>query len=202
MMKTIIILVITSLSVTNINSQVISEWRGIGRKGIYNEKGLLEKRPEKEHEMLWPIDSTPKGYSSAAVANNTIYFTGIKDSDDYLLAVDNAGKIKWQVPYGRSWMKSFPNSRSTPAIKKGSAYVSSGNGDIACVNTKSGKIIWSVKASEKFEGTLKLVWTDSILDVHHGGVVSVDGYIYEANWINNRNDNWCCIDGKTRQKKV
>lgn len=44
---------------------------------------------------------------------------------------------------------------------------------------------------------LSVVWTDSVLDVHFGGVVLVDGYIYGSNWINNGNGNWCCINWET-----
>ena len=40
-------------------------------------------------------------------------------------------------------------------------------------------------------------WTNTDLDVHHGGVVLVDGYIYGANWLNNGNGNWCCVDWNT-----
>ncbi len=47
----------------------------------------------------------------------------------------------------------------------------------------------------------ELVWTDSVLDVHHGGVVLLDGYIYGSNWLNNGNGNWCCIDWETGEKK-
>lgn len=44
---------------------------------------------------------------------------------------------------------------------------------------------------------IELMWTDSILDVHFGGVVLVDGHIYGSNWINNANGNWCCINWET-----
>jgi len=46
-----------------------------------------------------------------------------------------------------------------------------------------------------------VVWTDKVLDVHHGGVVLVDGYIYGSNWLNNGNGNWCCLDWNTGEKK-
>jgi outer membrane protein assembly factor BamB len=29
----------------------------------------------------------------------------------------------------------------------------------------------------------------------------LDGYIYGANWLNNKNGNWCCIDWNTGEKK-
>jgi len=44
---------------------------------------------------------------------------------------------------------------------------------------------------------LTLVWVDTVLDVHHGGVVLVDGYIYGSNWLNNSKGNWCCINWET-----
>lgn len=44
---------------------------------------------------------------------------------------------------------------------------------------------------------LTLVWIDTVLDVHHGGVVLVDGYIYGSNWLNNAKGNWCCINWET-----
>jgi outer membrane protein assembly factor BamB len=44
---------------------------------------------------------------------------------------------------------------------------------------------------------IKRVWNDSTLDVHHGGVVLIDGFIYGSNWENNRNGNWVCLDWKT-----
>ncbi len=48
--------------------------------------------------------------------------------------------------------------------------------------------------------SVKTIWTDDVLDVHHGGVVEVGGYIYGSNWLNNANGNWCCIDWKTGKK--
>ncbi len=341
MKKVIVVIILSILFISNLNSQVVSDWRGIGRTGVYNETGLLEKWSEEGPKMLWSLEEIPKGYSSVAVVKGMVYFTGIKDSTDYLLAVDKTGKMKWETAIGGAWTNSFPNSRSTPVIEKGKIYVSSGKGDIACINAKTGKIIWSLKASQKFNGpygvwgisesllivddkviftpggkettmvafnkkngeliwksesindtaayvspllvkegnkkliisvlyrnlivvdadngkilckhdysatdseksfevwsgspfintntpvykdrhiyitsgynhvgamfklsddykSLKKVWTDSVLDVHHGGVVLVDNYLYGSNWTNNRNGNWCCIDWKTGEKK-
>lgn len=45
--------------------------------------------------------------------------------------------------------------------------------------------------------SVKMAWKNPDLDVHHGHVVHVNGYIYGANWIDNRNGNWVCLDWKT-----
>lgn len=134
-------------------AQVVDEFRGLGRTGIYNETNLLKEWPIDGPEMLWSLENIPVGHSSISSAYNTLYLTGRRDSIDVLLAVDLDGKIKWQTDYGRAWNASFPNSRSTPTIENERLYVSSGFGDLACVNAISGDIIWQVKASEKYKGT-------------------------------------------------
>jgi outer membrane protein assembly factor BamB len=45
-----------------------------------------------------------------------------------------------------------------------------------------------------------VVWKDQVLDVHHGGVVLVNGYLYGSNWLNNGDGNWCCIEWATGKK--
>jgi len=134
-------------------SQEISEWRGPGRTGVYQETGLLNVWPQDGPELLWFRDSLPNGYSSVSIAHNTVYFTGIVESMDVLIALDPKGNLKWQTPYGRAWDNSFNPSRSTPTIEANRAYMSSGFGDIACVDAITGQVIWSVKASEEYEGT-------------------------------------------------
>lgn len=153
MTKTTYIILFLLLSTTMGIAQELSEWRGNGRTGVYNETGLQKKWHENGPELIWLSDSIPIGYSSVAIAHNTVYTTGRKDSLDILIALDMKGRILWQTAYGRSWDNSYNESRCTPTIKCGDIYVSSGLGDIACINVISGKIKWQVKASEKFKGT-------------------------------------------------
>ncbi len=40
-------------------------------------------------------------------------------------------------------------------------------------------------------------WDDKTLDIHHGGAVLVDGYIYGANWKENPKGDWVCLDWNT-----
>jgi outer membrane protein assembly factor BamB len=315
-------------------AQVISSWRPENRTGVSAEKGLMKSWPAAGPEMLWLNEELPTGLSSESFGNNSIYTTGISDDKDILVALDTLGKIKWKTPYGRSWNGSFPDSRCTPTVEGNRVYVSSGFGDLACIDGNNGTIIWSLKASEIYKGTFgqwgiaesllidgdkifftpggkltttialdkktgnllwkseslsddpayvspilinysgkrllinvsasyvfaidpasgKIVWkikhldinpekaevikcvtpiykdgkifitggydhgdfmlnltnggnnatvawTDKVLDVHHGGVVLLNGYLYGSNWLSNSDGNWCCIDWNTGQKK-
>lgn len=144
--------------------QILSEWRGIGRTGVYDEKRLMNAWPENGPSLVWSLDSLYKGYSSVAIAHGMIYFTGIDDTLDVLMAVDLQGNQKWDVPYGKAWMESFSDSRATPTIEDDRLYVTSGNGDVACIHALTGEIIWKREASKEFEGTYG-IWgiSESIL---------------------------------------
>jgi outer membrane protein assembly factor BamB len=323
------------------DNQAISEWREENRTGVSAETGLLTSWPEGGPELIWMTTELPRGYSSVTFGNNTIYTTGFDGENDVLIALDSYGKIKWQTSYGRPWMESDPESRCTPTVEGDKVYVSSGFGDLACIDGISGEIIWSLEASEIYKGTygqwgiaesliidgekiyfspggpetmtialdkttgeliwksesldskpgyvspilieyagkkmiinvslsyifavdasdgtilwkirhedtvdhsgyhnqwptlplikcvtplykdgkiyvtggydtgavmlamnddgtdVTVVWTDKVLDVHHGGVVLIDGYIYGANWINNGEGYWCCVEWNTGKK--
>jgi len=133
-------------------AQEKSEWRGIGRTGVYNEDSLLKKWPENGPELLWFNDSVPPGFSSVAIANNTIYCTGIVGKSDVLVALDMNGKEIWRLPYGLSWDSSYPDSRYTPTVENNRIYLSSGKGEVVCIDAQKGKIIWSVNAMKEYTG--------------------------------------------------
>src|ERR1035437_9062729 len=88
----------------------IAQWRGEKRDGYFKESGLMKSWPAEGPKMILKVDKLGKGYSSPIVANQTIYVTGMIDTLDYLTAIDFQGKIKWQVPYGRSWSQSYPET--------------------------------------------------------------------------------------------
>jgi outer membrane protein assembly factor BamB len=328
------LLIILVYIITNIKAQTNAQWRGLDRNGIYFETDLLNSWPENGPDSLWAINGIGTGYSSASVTEDAIYLTGLFDTVEVVTAIDLNGNKLWQTEFGPAWNASWNHSRSTPTVVNGNVYVISGLGHIACIDSKTGKIIWGFDAYTKFEGewdiwgvtesllyhegkvfytpcgnkttmvaldantgetiwTSKsipdssayaspvmirykenemivavtsnyiftvnpqngdiiwkktysdidpplehpdnplqntnsplyhdgqiyvtsgydhvgvmfklnedgtdadLIWKDSTLDVHHGGVVLVNGYIYGANFINRVNGNWCCIDWKT-----
>lgn len=340
MCKKIFFFITALISAQILIAQPYSEWREENRTGVSSETGLLKVWPEAGPELLWTNTDLPKGYSSVSFDKESIFVTGIEGDSDVLLSLDMQGNINWKITYGRAWPDSYPDSRCTPTIDGKQVYVSSGFGDLACVDAATGRIIWSNKASETFKGTygpwgiaesliidgdklyftpggpetttialnkhngeliwkteslndnpgyvspvmyeyagknylanvtaryvfavdlsdgtiqwsfdhlqvnaekaiavwpdapaikcvtplyhdgqiyitggydhgsflldlsengdaVSVVWTDEVLDVHHGGVVLLDGYIYGSNWLNNSNGNWCCLQWETGKK--
>jgi outer membrane protein assembly factor BamB len=179
---------------TSLHAQLQSEWRGIGRSGVYPETGLLKQWPESGPELLWASKDLPKGYSSVAVGNDALYLTGLTDTMDVMVALEMNGTVKWKTVYGRAWNGSYPESRSTPTLDGNRLYASSGFGDIACVDAISGKLLWSVRSQEKFGGRLgrwgiaesPLVLGNNVLYTCGGEkttLVALDKYTGETAWM-------------------
>ncbi len=131
----------------------LPQFRGPERNGNFPDKGLLKEWPEEGPSLLMEIEGIGKGWSSAVVYENKIYITGMIKTTDYLSCIDMQGKIIWQTPIGNSWNQSFPDTRSTPTMRDGKAYVSSGLGTVTCIDAYDGKVIWTVDAFSKYEGS-------------------------------------------------
>ncbi len=136
-------------------SQEIVQFRGVNRTGIYHETGLLKEWPEDGPELLLEIEGVGKGYSQPIYADGKIFITGIKkDTTDILSAYNLKGELLWETPYGRAWTASYIDSRSTPTYENGKLYVSSGTGQLNCIDAKTGKINWQVDVIKKYHGEI------------------------------------------------
>lgn len=138
----------------------VTQWRGPNRDGHFSDTALLKSWPEEGPELVLEVEKIGKGYSSPILADGTIYTTGMIDTLDYLTAINPDGSFKWQVAYGRSWNKSFPDTRSTPTIDGDRIYVQSGTGRLACIDKETGKENWAVEVDKDFEGEYH-VWGNS-----------------------------------------
>ena len=130
-------------------SQVLAQWRGFNRSGIYGEHELMDYWPNNGPEMIWATETIGAGYASPAVTKDKLYVNGEIDSTSYLFVFDLQGKLLWKAPngkefFGEGYSKSFPGARSTPSVYADLVYVSSGNGRIACFDAITGNSQWSV----------------------------------------------------------
>jgi hypothetical protein len=113
----------------------------------------------------------------------------------YLLVVDaDNGAILTSTNYGglmneqslKVWPGAPYTNTNTPIYKDHKIYITGGYDHVGAMYDLSDDLT-----------TLTLVWTNETMDVHHGGVVLVDGFIYGSNWLNNAKGKWCCIEWKT-----
>ncbi len=127
------------------------QWRGPQRDGKFSDTGLLKKWPDNGPTLLVKVEGIGKGYSSVVATDQFIFATGMIDTLDYLSCITPEGQVKWKVAYGRSWIKSFPDTRSTPTIEGDRVYVISGTGELVCINVNDGTIRWKVNVDKDYQ---------------------------------------------------
>lgn len=149
-MNRLSIVIVFLFSVLIAYSQPV-QWRGPNRDGKFSETGLMKQWPENGPRLLLKVEGIGKGYSSVVSTGKYMFVTGMIDTLDYISCVATDGQIKWKVPYGRSWKKSFPETRSTPTIENDRIYVISGTGQLVCLNVEDGAVRWKVDVDKDYK---------------------------------------------------
>jgi outer membrane protein assembly factor BamB len=148
-MKRLLLLFLLMI-VAPLYANVLSQWRGSNRDGIFQEKNLLKEWPAVGPKMLWSFEGIGKGHSSVAVVGNRVYVVGMPDTLGVLYAFDTTGDLLWKKTYGKEWTGNYPGSRSTPTIVDNLLYIESGNGVVTCFERETGKTLWSKDLLETF----------------------------------------------------
>ena len=128
------------------------QWRGPNRDGISTETGLLKQWPDGGPKLLWTAKGIGVGFASVAIADGLIYTAGNKGADMLLTAIGLDGQAKWQVKVGPAYTKDSPGSRGTPTVDGGCVYYEDPNGNVVCLDAKSGKEVWSLNILKEFNG--------------------------------------------------
>lgn len=140
------------------------EWKqfhGPNRNNVSPDTGLLAKWPEGGPELVWETRGAGRGYASVAVSAGRLYTLGdglstVDDKDEYATCFDlKDGKQLWTSKTGPAWTKGKPDwqsSRSTPTVDDTLVYVLSASGKLTCLETMSGKELWSKHLESDFGG--------------------------------------------------
>lgn len=134
------------------------QWRGPERNGTTNETGLLKQWPAGGPKLLWQVNDIGDGYSTPVVVGSRIYVMSNRGMDnEYVQALSaQDGKVIWTTRVGNvgnpNQNPPYPKARSTPTVDGNFMYVLGSDGDLACVEAKSGKIRWSKSLRAEFGG--------------------------------------------------
>jgi hypothetical protein len=134
------------------------QWRGPERTGISSESGLLGEWPAGGPPLLWQRNDIGDGYATPSVAGERIYVIGNRGMDnEYVQALSVAdGKTVWSTRLGKvgnpDQQPPYPMARSTPTVEGAVLYALSSDGDLACVETATGKVVWQKNLRSEFGG--------------------------------------------------
>ena len=127
---------------------------GAARSNVSQESGLLKEWPEAGPKIAWRVQGLGEGYSSVSVANGFVYTMGNVGNAETVTAIKlDTGKIAWQQKTAPASRLSAGNGpRSTPTVDGDFVYSLGGNGDLSCMNAKTGKPVWQINILKEFAG--------------------------------------------------
>jgi outer membrane protein assembly factor BamB len=133
------------------------QWRGPHRDGISEETGLLKEWPKAGPKLLWQVKDIGSGYSTPAVAGDRIFLISNKGMDDeYVQALSTSdGKQIWSKHIGKVGVNKgpqYPGSRSTPTLDGAKLYALGSDGDLDCLETSTGEVLWKKNLAKDFDG--------------------------------------------------
>ena len=179
---------------TMVFPQALAQWRGADHRGIYPEASALVKWPEAGPELLWSNDKVGDGYGSPVVLDGKLYICGVVDSSACLFVFTLDGTLLNKAPYGKEWMTNYVGCRNTPTITKEAIYLSTGMGDLVCLDRETLTEKWHVEGKSGFHNTLPLfghaespaVYGNLVFFVPGGkdtNVVALDRFTGKIVWI-------------------
>ncbi len=166
-----------------------TQWMGSSRDGVYREKGITKSIPAAGLKVLWRMPIAG-GYSGPAVADgrvvvmdyvisggNSTNNAGGRDAmtgTERVLAFDaSTGRELWKVSYERPYNLSYANGpRATPTIDGERVYALGAEGDLHCVNIKTGEILWRKQLADEYKSETP-IWGHAAHPLVHGDLLYV-----------------------------
>jgi outer membrane protein assembly factor BamB len=125
------------------------EFRGAGRRGVWNETGILDRFPESGLKVLWraPVKA---GYSGPVVADGRVFVTdfapsaGLRGTERILCFDEKTGtllwKQEWEAFYGPFVNTNGPHA--TPTVDGDRVYALGTAGTLLAMNVATGAVLW------------------------------------------------------------
>lgn len=150
------------------------QWMGQNRDGVYTETGLVDEIPSEGLPVKWRVP-VELGYAGPAVANGKVFVSDFKletgkitngpGTRDALAGLERvscfdaaSGKFLWRHEYPRTYKISYPSGpRCTPTVDGDRVYALGAEGDLVCLKSDSGELLWKMQLAEKY-GVEAPIW--------------------------------------------
>lgn len=135
-------------------------WRGPDANGISKESGWSSTWPAEGPKKLWTAN-VGIGFSAVSVAKGHAYTMGNKDAKDTVYCFDAVtGQELWKCSYpsplGNNAYEG--GTHTTPAVDGDRVYTLGKYGDLYCLETDTGKVVWSKNLAKELGVKLATWW--------------------------------------------
>ncbi len=163
------------------------QWMGPERDSVYRETGIVSRIPESGLEILWRVPVSG-GYSGPAVSGGRVFLTdyvvasgkstnnpGGRDDmtgvERVLCFSADTGEELWSVEYDRPYSLSYANGpRATPTVDGERVYVLGAEGDLLCLKTRSGELVWKKQLADEYHVETP-IWGHAAHPLVHGDLL-------------------------------
>jgi outer membrane protein assembly factor BamB len=133
------------------------QWRGPARDGLSAETGLLQEWPAGGPPLLWQVNDVGYGFSTPSVSGERLYLMSNEGDTEFARAYNvTDGKLVWSTRIGKvgnpDQNPNYPGARSTPTVDGKQLYALSSDGDLACLESASGRVIWQKNLRADYKG--------------------------------------------------
>ena len=141
------------------------QFHGPNRDAICTETGLLKEWPEGGPKLLWQIKGLGEGFGTVSIAGGRIFTSGDRTppgggpAAQYVIALDlGSRKELWATRLGPVYTEDKPGARCTPTVDGDLLYAIGTDGDLACLETATGKPRWKKNFARDFGGKMMSPW--------------------------------------------
>lgn len=131
------------------------QWRGPDRTGYVPAGAPVPSDLPTSPKVIWHIP-LGNGVASPVVSAGKVFYLDHQDGKEVVHAASAAdGAVLWSVPLDdvHKDSQSTPGPRCTPVVDGDRLYVQSCRGELQCLNTADGKIIWRINYVKDFGAT-------------------------------------------------
>jgi outer membrane protein assembly factor BamB len=133
------------------------QWQGPDRNAISNETGLLKQWPKDGPPLAWKIKGLGGGDSAPSIAAGRIFGMSNRGDDEVVWALsEKDGSELWVTRLGPAFSQDMPQGQEgpgcTPTVDGERLYVLGMGGDLACLQTGDGQIVWRHSLTNDFGG--------------------------------------------------
>jgi len=136
------------------------QWRGENRDGASSETGLLDKWEAGGPPLIWKAAGLGRGFSSVSIADGRIFTMGDRDQGQFVIALNLAdGKELWAARISDVWEpQGYAGPRCTPTVDGSLVYATGPHGDLVCLDSATGKVVWKRNLASDFQGRMHSGW--------------------------------------------
>lgn len=135
------------------------QFGGPDRNHVSRETGLLKEWPKEGPPLAWKVTNLGTGLAPVSVAEGRIYTVANRDEREYAVALDQGtGKEIWARHIGtaRDHRGMQHLCQRQPVIDQDRLYAFSSDGDLVCLETDSGRVLWKKNYLKDFAGKVTL----------------------------------------------